>query len=45
MKLFGNRKREQETDFERLMRENKKLLEMAMDFDKKMEGDKNNDKH
>ena len=45
MKLFGSRKREQATDFDKLMRENKKLMEMAMDFDKELKGGKKNDKH
>ena len=45
MKLFERRKKQPETDFERLMRENKKLLEMAMDFDKELKGGKKNDKH
>ena len=45
MKLFGSRKREQETDFDKLMRENKKLLEMAMNFERELKGAKGNDKH
>lgn len=45
MKLFGNRKREQETDFDKLLKENKKLFEMALDFDKELKGEKKNEKH
>ena len=37
MKLFGRREKKTENDFEKLIRENKKLLETAIDFDKKLE--------
>lgn len=45
MKLFGRREKKTENDFEKLIRENKKLFEQALDFDKELKGDKNNDKH
>lgn len=37
MKLFGRREKKTENDFEKLIRENKKLLETAIDFGKKLE--------
>ena len=45
MGLFKKREKQQETDFEKLMRENKKLIEMAINFDKELKGGKDNDKH
>ena len=45
MGLFKRREKQQETDFDKLLRENKKLFEMALDFDKELKGDKKNDKH
>lgn len=37
MKLFGRREKKTENDFEKIMKENKKLLDAVMDFDKKLE--------